>query len=64
MPRLQEEGQRILNALQEGQVLAVIALYKKNIIPHSQGSIAHILEVDLGMDAENVAYWLDFFKVQ
>lgn len=61
---LQDQNRRVLDALEEGQVTAVIQLddrgYFMNRGECGRERIASVL-VDLGMKADAIEYWLDHF---
>ena len=67
MTPMQVYGNNVLNALEEGKVLAVLTLYDNDILPSvNQGKrldIRHYLVNTLEMDPESADYWLEWFKV-
>lgn len=71
--RMQDEGHRILEALEEGMVTAVITLYNSKTIPdrsHPGATVSPwqrihtILTSELGMNEESADYWLNYFQVK
>jgi hypothetical protein len=66
--RMQDESRRILNALDEGKVFAVITLYDKGLLNSvkypKRYVIKAILERDFEMTVEDADYWLDWFNVK
>jgi hypothetical protein len=68
MTPMQQTGNAVLNALDEGKVTAVIALYDAGIIPrvhpdNRRGALRSILVNVLDMDPGEVDHWLNEFKV-
>lgn len=72
--RLQDEGNRILNAVNEGQVIAVITLYERDMLSTCEKfsvgkertkrqEIFQILHKHLGMSYPEAIYWLDWFHI-
>lgn len=68
MTPMQQQASAVLNALDEGKVLAVIGLYDAGQLPRTpagrRADIGQQLVFTLGVEADSVNYWLDdYFKV-
>ncbi len=70
--RMQDEGNRILNAVEEGTVGAVITLWDNQLILQNLGDfvkyerrngISKILKEQFKFKDEQINYWLGWFKV-
>jgi hypothetical protein len=76
--RLQNEGNRILNAVNEGQVIALLTLWDKGLIITQESKesldsvgvprttrqeLFHILVSQMAFDNIEATYWLDWFLI-
>lgn len=68
MTTMQQQGNDVLNAVDESQVQTVIELFERKILPLDtkdtfRGNVYDVL-VKLDMSENDITYWLDWFGLK